>query len=137
MNRLPDEFHEDRALRDAARAVLMADIEHARRSLSKEGLTNRVTGRIGDGAKDVIEVAKVQAEDKRGIIAGLIALLALWFARQPLLEIFGLAPISEDEDVLEEAANGDAPASDNHEMESPLSLDGEDDATTSAGEADD
>lgn len=95
MSRLPSEFIEDRALRDAARDVLLADIEHARATFSGAGVAGRVAGRIGGGAKDVIEVAKVHADDNRGILAGLIALLALWFAREPLLEIFGLAPAEE------------------------------------------
>ena len=80
MSRLSDQFHEDRALRDAARAVVLADIAHAKHTLSRQGLTERVTGRISDGAKDIFEVAKGHADENRGIIAGVIALLALWFA---------------------------------------------------------
>ena len=99
MTRLPDDFHQDRALRDAARGVLMADIEHAKTSLSKDGLTNRVTSRIQDGAKDALEVTKGHAADKSGLIAGVIALLALWFARQPLMEIFGLAEANDGHEV--------------------------------------
>jgi hypothetical protein len=87
LSRLPDEFHQDRALRDAARGVLMADIEHARATLNGKGLADRVAGRVGDGAKDVFEIAKHHASDKRGILAGLVALIALWFAREPIGEI--------------------------------------------------
>ncbi|MDY7097384.1 MAG: hypothetical protein SXU28_04535 [Pseudomonadota bacterium] len=104
MSRIPDQFHEDRALRDAARAVLMADIEHARVTLSGKGVATRVAGRIGDGAKDVLEVAKTQADDNRGIVAALIGALVLWLARVPILQILGLAPF-EDED--EEQETGD------------------------------
>ena len=96
MSRLPARFQEDRALRDAARAVLIADLEHARTSLSGKAVAARVAGTIGDGAKDAFDVAKAHADDNRGILAGLIAILALWFAREPLLEIFGLAPADND-----------------------------------------
>jgi hypothetical protein len=129
VSRLPDFFHEDKALRDAARDVVLADIDHARRLLSRQGLATRVTGRIGDGAKDVFEVAKGHALDKRAIIAGLIALLALWFARQPLMEIFGLvaAPVEGDADGQSEAT---------HEVETNAQV-GDDAETDEGGTPDD
>ncbi|MEM9502253.1 MAG: hypothetical protein AAF941_10475, partial [Pseudomonadota bacterium] len=46
--------------------------------------------RIGDGAKDVVEVARTNAEDKRGILAILIGAMLMFFAREPILEILGL-----------------------------------------------
>ena len=132
MSRLPDIFYQDRALRNAARDVLTAEFDHARRSLSKEGLANRVTSRIGDGAKDAVEVAKEHAQDKRGLIAGFIALLALWFAREPLLEIFGLSASSPEPEAPEASETGEtgeeagtaAPADDEtaHEFESADAL---------------
>jgi hypothetical protein len=95
MTRLPDRFIEDRALRDAARTVFMADLAHARTGLSPKGVATRVGGRIGEGAKDVLEVARVQAEDNRGVIAILIGALVLWFARQPLFELLGIGQPAE------------------------------------------
>lgn len=99
MSKLEEQFLEDRALRDSARAVLLADIEHARTSLTPKAVSERVTGRIGDGAKDVLEVAKTQADDNRGIIAILIGAVLLWLARGPILEILGLDPESEGFDA--------------------------------------
>ena len=104
---LPQQFLEDRALRDAARAVFVADITHARSSLSAKGVATRVGSRIGDGAKDVFEVARLQAEDNRGILAILIGALVLWFAREPIREIFGLAQPEEDIDASPEVAESD------------------------------
>ncbi|WP_299192447.1 hypothetical protein [uncultured Erythrobacter sp.] len=95
MSKRLEQFHEDRAIRDAARAVLLADIEHARVSFSAKGVADRVGGRIGDGAKDVLEVAKTQADSNRGIIAALIGAILLWLGRDTILELLGLA---EDED---------------------------------------
>lgn len=139
MSDLPAEFVEDRALRDAARAVLMADIEHARDSLSGKRVAARVAGTIGDGAKDAIDVAKTHAHDNRGILAGLIALLALWFAREPLLEMFGRVTEPEDapEPASEDHPEAAAEASAN-EIETPQDApetDGEEPLTT--GESDD
>ncbi|MEO0461744.1 MAG: hypothetical protein AAF127_01335 [Pseudomonadota bacterium] len=99
------QFHEDRELRDAARTVLLADIEHARATLSGKGVAARMAGRIGDGAKDVFEVAKVNADDNRGVLAGLIGAILLWIARGPIMEMLGFeqpqAPLDEDTDTSE------------------------------------
>ncbi|MBV7259922.1 hypothetical protein [Erythrobacter crassostreae] len=108
MSKLDQQFYEDRALRDAAREVLMADIAHAKVSLSGKGIAGRVAGRVGDGAKDVFEVAKVHSDDNRGIIAALIGALVLWFTRAPILEILGLEEAEDQieatpEDELEDA----------------------------------
>ncbi|MEM7690643.1 MAG: hypothetical protein AAF291_16640 [Pseudomonadota bacterium] len=111
MSRLPEAFRQDRALRDAARAVLVADVEHARATLSGKGLAERVTGRIGDGAKDVFEVAKVNTIGRPSLLAGLVAIIALWFARKPIAELLGLdAQSAEDQDENATEAAGDAEA---------------------------
>ncbi|MEO0591039.1 MAG: hypothetical protein AAFZ11_10835 [Pseudomonadota bacterium] len=118
MSHLPADFLEDRALRDAARAVLVADIEHARTSLSGKAVAARVAGTLGDGAKDAIDVAKTHADHNRGVLAGLIAILALWFAREPLLEIFGLVTESEDpQEPTSEKGPDDELAGAENEME--------------------
>lgn len=100
MSKLLKRFEEDRRMRDTARVVLMADIAHARTTLSAKGFADRVGGRIGDGAKDVFEVAKVHSDDNRGIIAALIGALLLWFAREPIMEILGFDE-AEDGDELD------------------------------------
>ena len=96
MAKLPPQFIEDRALRDAARDVFMADITHARASFSGKGIAERVGSRVGDGAKDVFEVAKTHADDNRGILAALFGAIVLFFAREPILEIFGVVPSGDE-----------------------------------------
>lgn len=86
MSKLEDRFAEDRALRDSAKAVLLADLEHTRSSFSAKGVANRVGTRIGDGAVDVFETAKQGAGRNGGIIAALIGLIILWFGRETLIE---------------------------------------------------
>ena len=111
MSRLEDQLNEYRELRDASRKVLMADIEHARATFSKEGLASRYLGRVSDGAKDVFEVAKVNAVDHRGIIAILLGAIALWLGREPILNALALdeepdaAPDERTDSVVEEAAS--------------------------------
>ncbi|MEM1195877.1 MAG: hypothetical protein AAGH57_07210 [Pseudomonadota bacterium] len=130
MSRLPEEFQQDKALRDAALAVLVADIEHARVSLSGKAVAARVVGTIGDGARDALEVAKGHADDNRGFIAALIAALALWLARVPLLEILGLRE-PDGEWVADTSATDDEPNSPT--TPSPVQTD----EPSSAGESDD
>lgn len=97
MSRLPEDFHQDRALRDAARGVLVADLEHAKATLSGKAIAGRVASRVGDGAKDVAEIAKVHAADNQGLLAGLLAIVALFLARGPIMEILGLAEFPDDD----------------------------------------
>ena len=110
MSTLEERLKVDPALRDAARAVLIADLEHARNSFSAKGVANRVGSRLGDGALDVLETAKETASDNRGIIAALIGAILLWLGRQPLLEAFGLADAHEadtDEPTSDDISSGD------------------------------
>jgi len=101
MSGLPKQFYEDRALRDSARSVFLADLEHAKKSLSTKGfaqrLTDRITGRIGDGTKDVFEIAAAGAEANRSLIGILLAALVLWLARTPILEALGVQDLEVDD----------------------------------------
>lgn len=132
MGKLDQQFYEDRALRDAAREVVMADIAHAKSSLSGKSITGRVTGRIGEGAKDVFEVAKAHGEDNRGIIAALIGAIILWLAREPILEILGLEKSASEADQ-EPTEVAEAPTTDSEPLheevptpKTPLSGDSDD-----------
>lgn len=96
MTRLPDHFIEDRALRDAARALLTDDIERLRAHLDQEGIASRVSssvgsnisGRIRSGARDVLAQARAQAGDHKGVLAVLVGAIILWFAHGPILDWF-------------------------------------------------
>lgn len=97
MTRLPDRFIEDRALRDAARAVLTEDIERLQANLGEEGIASRVSsgvsstisGRIRAGASDLLDQAKAQAGDHKGVLALLLGAIILFLARGPILDWFG------------------------------------------------
>jgi len=117
MTRLPQSFIEDRALRDAARAVLAEDIERLRASLSDESIASRVssgvsstiTSRIRTGARDVLAQAKAQAGDHKSVLAVLIGAIVLWFARGPILDwLDEFADIDDDTDTDAAAPEGDA-----------------------------
>lgn len=92
---------EDRYLRDSARALVEADIEHLKSDLSRKGLAARAMDRIAEGANDVYDEAVEVAADNKGALAAIIAALVLWFARNPILDaLFG---DSDDEETGERA----------------------------------
>ncbi|WP_133365226.1 hypothetical protein [Qipengyuania sediminis] len=77
---------EDRRLRDASRAVLDADWAHVRADYKAKGMGARALARISAGASDVFEEARDVAADNKGALAAIVAALALWFARHPILD---------------------------------------------------
>jgi len=97
MSDLDPRFIEDRALRNAARSVIQADIEHARESFTPGNIAAQVGSRIAEGAEEVAGIAKDRADDNRGVIAILLGALFLFIARRPILEILGLSE-AENED---------------------------------------
>lgn len=91
---------EDRYLRDSARALVEADVEHVKTDLARKGLAARTFDTVKDGAVDLYEEAIDVAEDNKGALAALVAAVVVWFARNPLLDLFGLGEgddASEDE----------------------------------------
>lgn len=77
-------------MRDAARALVAADLKNLRADLSVKSLGERAAGRIADGASDVYDEAIEVASDHKGALTAIVAALALWFARHPILEaLFG------------------------------------------------
>lgn len=98
MNELELRLLEYRALRDAARANFLDDVDHAKHSFSGKNMVGRFVDRISDGARDVFDQASETAEDNRGIIAALIGAIVLWLSRGPLLELLGLAPETGEDD---------------------------------------
>lgn len=85
-----EQLLEDRHLRDAARALVEADIKNLRADLAVRSLGERAVDRIAEGASEVYDEAIEVASDHKGALAAILAALALWFARHPILEaLFG------------------------------------------------
>ena len=110
---LEKQLLEDRAMRDAARAVFKADVAQVRASLAERSIPSRIVDRIGEGAADVLDEAIEAADSHKGVVATLIAAIVLWFARNPILDLFRS---DEDQSEWDEAGdnsgserNGDQP----------------------------
>lgn len=85
-----EQLLEDRHLRDAARALVEADLKNLRVGLSVKSLGERAVDRIAEGASDVYDEAIEVASDHKGALAAILAALALWLARHPILDaLFG------------------------------------------------
>lgn len=89
---------EDKYLRDSARALVEADIEHIKADFAHKGLGERAMDRMTEGAMDLYEEAIEVAEDNKGALAALIAAIVVWFARNPLLDLLGFGNDEEEED---------------------------------------
>ena len=115
MTLLPPRFIEDRAIRDAARAVLTEDVERLRDSLTEEGIASRVSSgvtttlsaRFRDGARDVMSEIREQAGERKGLIALLVGVFLLFLARGPIFE--RIEELLDDADIPEDEEDTDAP----------------------------
>ena len=107
MSDLKMRLHEDRQLRDAALRLFKADLEFIRADLRERGVGARVADRIGGSARDMVDEAVDYTIDNKGTVAAIVAAIALWFARIPLLN--GLSGMFSDENDESEAER-DAPS---------------------------
>ena len=63
MSRMQRAFHEDRAMRDAARALVEIDWHNLRNGYAERGLGQRLKDRLSEGAADLAEDSRDFAED--------------------------------------------------------------------------
>lgn len=81
-------LQEDRLLRDAARALVDADIANLRANYAARGISSRIKERVSEGAAEVLDEAIAVTEDNKGAVATLLAAIVLWFARHPIMDLF-------------------------------------------------
>lgn len=82
---LASKVAEQRAMRDAARGHFDARLEQVRQDLEARGIAGRLADKASEEARDAIDEALAVAAESKGIIAGTIAALAIWFLRNPIL----------------------------------------------------
>ena len=74
-----------RAARDGARAQFDVSLGQLRGDNEAQTIGARVAERVSDDAKAVVHQALDVASESKGIIAGTVAALALWFLRHPII----------------------------------------------------
>lgn len=84
---LERQVREDRMLRDAAKAMVEADVAYLRASLAGRSIPSRIVDRIGEGAHDAMDEAAELATEHKGMLAAAVAALILWLARHPLINL--------------------------------------------------
>lgn len=103
MNAAVRDLSEARAARDAARAVFDARLDQIKQDLAAQGVGSRVAGRLSEDAMSVLGDALDVASESKGVIAGTIVLVALWFLRQPIIAwIVGLMQDAADDESEDE-----------------------------------
>lgn len=83
MKRL-DALREDREVRNAAKGTFDANLAQVRADLDARGVGGRIADTATGGVKQAAAQALEVADQNRGIVAGTLAALVLWFARKPL-----------------------------------------------------
>lgn len=86
-DQLERQLIEDRRMRDAARALVDADLANLRANYAARGLSERVKHHLTEGAADVIDEAVALTEEHKGAAATLAAALVLWITRHPLMDL--------------------------------------------------
>ncbi len=90
MSRIYNRLLQDRALRDAALQLVKTDISVIRSEMSARSPGARLADRVSEGAMDMLDEAVDYAQDNPGKLAAGVGVIALWFARGPILRAAGL-----------------------------------------------
>ncbi|ASP30297.1 hypothetical protein CHH26_08685 [Qipengyuania flava] len=88
---------EDKHLRDSARALVEADVEHIKADFANKGMAKRALFRLRENAGELYDEALDVANSNKGAVAAVFAALVVWFARNPLLDMVGLGIEQDDE----------------------------------------
>lgn len=74
-----------RLARNAARAAFDARLAKVRGDLEARGVGGRIADKVGEDARQALDQALDVAKESKGVIAGTVAALALWFLRHPII----------------------------------------------------
>lgn len=107
MGKLAEEVLAGRAERDAARDRLDRQIARLKDDIEERGISGRVMDEVSETASKAFDEAMQVAGESKGVIAGTIALLAIWFMRNPIIAWL--------EDTLGQAAETEGPENNDDE----------------------
>ena len=106
MPELELQLREDRMLRDAARALVLADIAHLKRELDPDSSSGPdVTSRARDLADDTRDYVTGHRFQLGAVIGALVAAIALWIFREPLAAM--VREMFADDEESNDEAEGD------------------------------
>jgi hypothetical protein len=92
-------LEEAKIARNAAQEALQLQLAQVREDLAARGIGGRIADRAGEAVADAAEVAN----ENKGVIAGTLAALAVWFLRGPIIGLLTrLWERGEDDDDRDE-----------------------------------
>ncbi len=89
MSALKDRLIEDLLVRNAAKAIMLADFERVRADLSARGVGGRIADTFTEEAAELSDEVISLAEQNKALIGGVVAALTLWLARGPIGRLLG------------------------------------------------
>ena len=92
-----------RRARDAARSLFDQRLALVRADVEARGVGGRIADKVSGDARDMLDEAIEIADQNRGVVAGTLLALVLWFLRNPLMaRIEGLFETDSDEEANDE-----------------------------------
>lgn len=99
---------EDRALRNEARAQFDANLAQVKGDLEARSIGGRVADKASKEARAALLQGLDVAKESKGVIAGTLAALLLWFFRAPIIAAIQDLMSQDDENIDEiEEAEGE------------------------------
>ena len=77
-----------RAERDVAKQRLDTQVAKLRADYEQRGIAGRIADELSEKAGAALDEATQVAGESKGVIAGTIGLLAIWFFRHPIMSAF-------------------------------------------------
>lgn len=99
---------EDRSTRTAARGVFDANLAQVKADLEARSVPGRIADKADREVRDALATGLDVASESKGIIAGVIAALALWFFRAPLLALVRDLLTDDDPAAVQDSGANDA-----------------------------
>lgn len=85
MNAAERRLSEDRSTRNTARGVFDANLAQVKADLEARSIPGRIADKADREVREAIATGLDVASESKGIIAGTLGALVLWFFREPLL----------------------------------------------------
>ncbi len=99
MSNPADPHAQARNRRNAARAAFDRRLAQVRGDLMAHGLGGRIKDTVSLGARDALNEVIDIADSQKGVVAGTMAALLLWFMRHPILAWLSDSLGMEDEET--------------------------------------
>lgn len=88
MTSLKRQMREDKATRDAARALIDADLEQVKTLVTSAQLKEQASEQVSDKGSEALKAATDAVDKNKGYIAAVVGGVILWLARGAIRSVF-------------------------------------------------